>query len=69
MSSDPRPVGFKLRFHADAIRRAEEVAQAIDSTPVLLEQDNSLPAGHVVMDVSYDNGDVQTDVDPEKFLD
>lgn len=69
MSSDPRPIGFKLRFHSDAAHRAEEVAQAIDSTPVLLEQDNNLPSGHVVMDVSYDNGDVQTDVDPEKFLD
>jgi hypothetical protein len=65
---DPRqPIGLKLRFHPDSAKRAEEVAGELIMTP-FLEEDPSLPAGGVVLDVSYPNGEVEHGVDYVPYI-
>ena len=69
MQSDSlkRPVGLKLRFHPDAAERAAAAADELTMRPIL-EQDDSLRPGTVVLDVSYDNGEIEEGVDYDRFI-
>jgi hypothetical protein len=62
------PAGLKLRFGRDAAERAEDVARTLIMPP-LLEADDSLDPDAVALDVSYHDGEVARDVDPERYID
>jgi hypothetical protein len=62
-----KPVGLKLRYHPDAVERAEAVAGELAATPILAE-DASLRPGAMVLDVSYDNGEIEEGVDYDQFI-
>ena len=61
------PVGLKLRFHPDAAERAAAAASELIMPPIL-EEDDSLRPGSMVLDVSYDNGEVDRGVDCDPFI-
>jgi hypothetical protein len=65
--SDRRPVGLKLRFHPEAAERAAAAADEMTMRPIL-EEDDSLRPGSVVLDVSYDNGEIDRGVDYDQFI-
>jgi hypothetical protein len=62
-----QPVGLKLRFHPDAAERAAAAAAELIMPPIL-EEDDSLRPGTMVLDVSYDNGEIDRGVDCDEFL-
>lgn len=62
-----RPVGLKLRYHPEAAERAAAAADELNTRPIL-EEDDSLKPGTVVLDVSYDNGEVEEGVDYDQFI-
>jgi len=65
--SDKEPVGLKLRFHPDAAERAAAAAGELMMPPIL-EEDDSLRPGTMVLDVSYSNGDIDEGVDCDLFI-
>jgi hypothetical protein len=65
---EKEPVGLKLRYGREAADRAEEVARTLIMPP-LLEADDSLPPDAVLLDVSYNNGEVVEDAPFEPFID
>jgi len=62
-----RPVGLKLRYHPEAAERAAAAADELVVRPIL-EEDDSLQPGTVVLDVSYDNGEIEQGVDYDQFI-
>jgi hypothetical protein len=62
------PTGLKLRYGRDAAERAEEVARTLIMPPLLVE-DDSLAPDAVVLDVSFHDGEVKRDVEPERYID
>jgi len=60
-------MGLKLRFHPDAQERAEAAARELIMPPIL-EEDDSLRPGSMVLDVSYDNGEIDRGVDCDQFI-
>jgi hypothetical protein len=65
--SDKQPVGLKLRFHREAAERAAAAAGELMMPPIL-EEDDSLRPGTMVLDVSYDNGEIDEGVDYDQFI-
>lgn len=65
--SEKRPVGLKLRYHPEAADRAAAASDELMMPPIL-EEDGSLPAGTMVLDVSYDNGEIEEGVDCDQFI-
>ena len=64
---EKRPVGLKLRYHADAAERAAAAADELTTRPIL-EEDSSLRPGTMVLDVSYSNGEIDEGVDYDQFI-
>jgi hypothetical protein len=62
-----KPVGLKLRYHPDAAERAAAAAGELVMPPIL-EEDDSLRPGTMVLDVSYANGDIEEGVDYDQFI-
>jgi hypothetical protein len=62
-----RPVGLKLRYHPDAAARAAAAADELMTRPIL-EEDDSLRPGTMVLDVSYENGQIDEGVDYDQFI-
>jgi hypothetical protein len=60
--------GFKIRYGADARSKAEEAARSLVMPP-LLEADESLSPSDVALDVSFDDGSVQTNAPVDRFMD
>ncbi|MEX0642972.1 MAG: hypothetical protein WD468_09750 [Pirellulales bacterium] len=60
-------VGLKLRFHPEAAERAAAAAGEL-VVPPILEEDDSLRPGTIVLDVSYDNGEIEEGVDCDQFI-
>ena len=65
--NDKRPVGLKLRYHPDAAERAAAAADELATRPIL-EEDDSLRPGGMVLDVSYSNGEIDEGVDYDQFI-
>jgi hypothetical protein len=65
--SERRAVGLKLRYHPEAAERAAAAADELTTRPIL-EEDDSLKPGTVVLDVSYDNGEIDEGVDYDQFI-
>jgi hypothetical protein len=62
-----KPVGLRLRYHPEAAERAAAAADELVVRPIL-EEDDSLRPGTVVLDVSYDNGEIEEGVDYDQFI-
>jgi hypothetical protein len=62
-----QPVGLRLRYHPEAAERAAAAADELAMRPIL-EEDASLRPGTVVLDVSYDNGEIEEGVDYDQFI-
>jgi hypothetical protein len=65
--SNRQPVGLKLRYHPDAAERAAAAAGELMMPPIL-EEDGSLRPGTMVLDVSFDNGEIDEGVDYDQFI-
>jgi hypothetical protein len=61
------PVGLKLRFHPEAAERAAGASSELMMPPIL-EEDDSLPPGTMVLDVSYSDGQIDESVDYDQFI-
>ena len=72
MSTDPDrkrlPVGYQLRFGPGGRERAQDVANGLPMPAIVVEDANLAPED-VALDVSFEDGEVQTDVDPQQYLD
>lgn len=66
-NDDKEPVGLKLRFHPEAAERAAAAAGEL-AMPPILEEDDSLRPGTMVLDVSYNNGEIDEGVDYDQFI-
>ena len=65
--SERRPVGLKLRYHPEAADRAAAAADEL-AMPPILEEDDSLRPGTMVLDVSYNNGEIERGVDCDRYI-
>jgi hypothetical protein len=62
-----QPVGLKLRYHPEAAERAAAASGELMMPPIL-EEDISLRPGTMVLDVSYETGEIDAGVDYDRFI-